>query len=139
MTKKYIGVKFGDEVYVDDGEKRVKLTPQLGVVPNATGFSWGNSMTGGQLLAYAILFDAVGYDDAKRFRTRFVHRVIKSLPKDSGWTLSLDDVMKEVNEMRSVEKLTAPERARIAQQPAPRESYNAPGVVWDNAHDTPKD
>ncbi len=131
--KTYRGVKWGDEVYVDRGSKRAKLSPRLDLLcASPTGFAWGIDQPGAAQLAFALLFDALDNDgQAMRFHMRYKRRVLLALDKDRGWTLTLADVLAEVEAIKEVDKLVQREQQRIAKEPPPVVSDRGQGVVWD--------
>jgi hypothetical protein len=74
------------------------LDPRLDLANHSpTGFGWGYFGSGPSQLALAILADCLGDDErAVRLHIQFKDCLVGCLNRDSGWTLTEDEVLKVV-------------------------------------------
>jgi len=78
-----------------------KLDPAFGLCDHSPdGFEWGYDGSGPAQLAFAILYDAYGYDTARESHQAFKQEVIAKLEGDQ-WTLSSTQITQAMERIRS--------------------------------------
>jgi hypothetical protein len=80
------------------GAHRHPLSPRFDLRQHSpTGFAWGYAGSGPAQLAIALLADALGDDArAERHYQQFKFRVVSKWSQSRGWTITQEEVVKEV-------------------------------------------
>lgn len=80
----------------------------------------------------AYLAKLLGDTGKARWLVRYQHRVVRWFPTTREWTVTKEEVEREIADINKVEAETARERARVMREPAPVLTDRGEGVVWDN-------
>jgi hypothetical protein len=109
MMKSYKAFKgFFDDgvVWICEDGKPVSELPLCLEIRNhsPTGFAWGYGGSGPTQLSLSILVDAIGQHRALKLYQYYKGAVISRLDQDKGWSMSLGEVLEQVE---TIERMAA--------------------------------
>jgi len=129
IYKGELGPALGVVVMVGEGAQISPLLPGLA----GDGYGWGDGGPASTRLALALAVDVLGDEGrAMRVYQRLKHRLVTGLRKESGWTITEDEIVAQIADIEKVERDTATIRGMVAREPAPVVMEGGQGIGWDS-------